>query len=123
MTGFVQGSIASLVMHALNQAFARIPYGFHTLTATLAGSVICILISVTLRFFISTIVPFEALFVGIFGLVLAELLYSFLKCIPVRDEITKQVKLYAVGTWLHMPASHRFDLKARAAVRRVIKTT
>jgi hypothetical protein len=27
------------------------------------------------------------------------------------------------GTWLHMPASHRFDLKARAAVKRGIRTT
>ena len=27
------------------------------------------------------------------------------------------------GTWLHMPASHRFDLKARAAVKRGIQTT
>ena len=27
------------------------------------------------------------------------------------------------GTWLHMPASHRFDLKARAAVKRGLLTT
>ena len=27
------------------------------------------------------------------------------------------------GTWLHMPASHRFDLKARAVVKRNIQTT
>ena len=27
------------------------------------------------------------------------------------------------GTWLHMPTSHRFDLKARAAVKRNLQTT
>jgi hypothetical protein len=31
--------------------------------------------------------------------------------------------IYKTGTWLHMPASHRFDLKARAAVKRCVRTT
>ena len=41
--------------------------------------------------------------------------YSSILCYHTYDTTT--------GTWLHMPASHRFDLKARAAVKRGILNT
>jgi len=36
---------------------------------------------------------------------------------------TKTMYHGTTGTWLHLPASHRFDLKARAAVKLGIRTT
>ena len=76
-----------------------------------------------MRTFIGTIVPFEAAFVGLLGLFCADLVFGMIKVVPVKDNRTDQIKRWALGTWLHMPASHRFDLKARADVKRVLQTT
>jgi hypothetical protein len=128
----------------MNLAFAKIPIGGHTVCACVAASVVSVLISILMRSSVNTIVPFEVLFVGIFTLIVGDILYGMIKFIPVKDKRTDQVKTWAIGryffcfilhhtrtthlhnktgTWLHMPASHRFDLKARAAVKRGIRTT
>jgi hypothetical protein len=128
----------------MNLAFAKIPIGGHTVCACVAASVVSVLISILMRSSVNTIVPFEVLFVGIFTLIVGDILYGMIKFIPVKDKRIGQVKTWAIGmifssfilhhtrtthshnktgTWLHMPASHRFDLKARAAVKRGIQTT
>jgi hypothetical protein len=128
----------------MNLAFAKIPLGGHTACACVAASAVCVLISFLMRSSLATIVPFESLFVGILGLIGGDILYGMIKFIPVKDKQTGQVKTWAIGiifssfilhhtrsshshnktgTWLHMPASHRFDLKARAAVKRSLRTT
>ena len=80
-------------------------------------------VSILLRQIFTTIVPFESLLLVLFCAPLHTVLFGMIKFIPVKDERTGQTKRWAIGTWLHMPASHRFDLKARAAVKRVLKTT
>ena len=112
-----------LCLHALNHTFAEIPIGIHTLWACIATSLVAVLLSFILRRVVSSIVPFEVVFVGILSFIFTDILYGMIKFIPVKDERTGQTKPWAIGTWLHMPASHRFDLKARAAVKRVLKTT
>jgi hypothetical protein len=127
----------------MNLAFAKIPIGGHTVCAYVASSAVYVLILMLLRSSVNTIVPFEVLFAGILGLTAMDILYGMIKFIPVRDKRTGQVKrwsigmifssfvihhirktfTYKTGTWVHMPASHRFDLKARAAVKRGIQTT
>jgi hypothetical protein len=88
-------------------------------------------------------VPFESLFCPPLSLIATDILFGMIKFIPVKDKRTGQVKRWSIGmifpsfilhhtrttlshnktgTWLHMPASHRFDLKARAAVKRGIRT-
>ena len=128
----------------MNLAFAKIPIGGHTVCACVAGSAVCVLISILMRSSVNTIVSFEALFIAILGFIASEILYAMIKFIPVKNKQTGQYKRWAIGmifssfilhhtrtthshnktgTWLHMPASHRFDLKARAAVKRGIQTT
>ena len=135
-----------LLTHALNLAFAKIPIGRHTFYAIVAVSTVCVFISLTLRNVLGTIVPFEALCIGVLALLITDILYGMVKFIPVKDERTGLTKRWAFGTfktllfsllytlkltcntqsasgtWLHMPASHRFDLKARAAVKRSLQT-
>ncbi len=106
------------------------------------------LVSILIRQVFATILPFEPLFVMNIGLFLGNVLFAMIKFIPVKDERTGQVKRWALGTnhisqisllarqehtfhthtfntgtWLHMPASHRFDPKARAAFKRAFLTT
>eukprot|EP00938_MAST-03A_sp_MAST-3A-sp1_P000489 g489.t1 len=119
----VIGFAMILLLHATNLAFAKIPIGGHTVCACVATSVILVCISVSLRSIIETITPFEALFVGILSLILCDIFFGMIKFIPVKDEQTGQTKRWAIGTWLHMPASHRFDHKARARVKRGLQTT
>eukprot|EP00938_MAST-03A_sp_MAST-3A-sp1_P000488 g488.t1 len=119
----VLGFQVIMLLHGLNLAFAKIPIGGHTVCACVASSVIAVCGSVSLRSIIETIIPFEVVFVGILTLILGDILYGMIKFIPVKDERTGQTKRWAIGTWLHMPASHRFDLKARARVKRGIQTT
>jgi hypothetical protein len=128
----------------MNLAFAKIPIGGHTVCACVAVSAVCVLISILMRSLVNTIVPFEALFIGILTFIATDILYGMIKFIPVKNKQTGQYKRWAIGmifssfilhhkrtshsqnktgTWLHMPASHRFDLKARAAVKRGIQTT
>jgi hypothetical protein len=132
------------LLHAMNLAFAKIPIGGHTVCACVAVSAVAVLISIFMRTSVNTVVPFEVLFVAIIGMIAMEILYGMIKFIPIKDKRTGQVKRWSIGmifsslilhhtrtthshnktgTWLHMPASHRFDLKARAAVRRGIRTT
>ena len=141
---------AALTLHAMNLAFAKIPLGVHTIWACLAASVVALMLSFLLRLGVSTILPFEVIIVGVLGIIVLDILYGMIKFIPVEDKRTGQTKRWAIGTlfslisdeqlifnsshfcnsttpntgtWLHMPASHRFDLKARAAVKRNIQTT
>jgi len=152
----VYSTVAVLLLHSMNLSFAKIPIGRHTVYACVALILVNVLISIVLRSSLTTIVPFEVLFLAILGFVVGEPLLGMLKFIPVKDKRTRQVKRWAIGkitlalflslslslslylslanfvtvinvykqsgTWLHMPASHRFDLKARAAVKRNIQT-
>ena len=140
---------AVLTLHATNLAFAKIPIGVHIIWACLAISLVTLMLSFLLRLGVSTILPFEQIFVGGLSFIFTDILYGMIKFIPVKDKRTGQTKRWAIGTvsssisdgpllefshfcnsttlntgtWLHMPASHRFDLKARAAVKRNIQTT
>ena len=59
---------------------------------------------------------------GILNFIVTDILFGMIKFIPVKDKRTGQTKHYGIGTFLHMPATHRFDLKARAGVKRGIQT-
>ena len=87
-----------LLLHALNLAFAKIPIGGHTACACVATSAVVVCISISLRSFFETILPFEVLFLGILGLILCDILYGMIKFIPVKDERTGQTKRWAIGT-------------------------
>ena len=139
----------NLVLHAMNLAFAKIPIGVHTVWACISGSLFPVLLSFLLRLGVSTILPFEVTIVGVLTMIVSDIVYGMIKFIPMKDKRTGQTKRWAIGTvsssisdkpllefshfcnsttlntgtWLHMPASHRFDLKARAAVKRNIQTT
>ena len=116
--------------------------------ACLAVFIVAFVFSFLFRLGVSTILPFEVIIVAILGLIVGDILYGMIKFIPVKDKRTGQTKTWAIGTfssssnsyifatiflqlydaqytgtWLHMPASHRFDLKARAAVKRGLQTT
>ncbi len=86
------------LLHALNLAFAKIPIGGHTLCACVAASAVVACVSISLRSIFETIVPFEVVFTGIFGLILMDILYGMIKFIPVKDERTGQTKHWAIGT-------------------------
>ena len=142
-------TIATLILHAINLAFAKIPLGVHTIWACLATSAVLFVLSFLLRLGVSTILPFEVTIVGVLTMIVSDILYGMIKFIPIKNKRTGQTKRWAIGiflscisdeqlylqfshfcnsttlntgTWLHMPASHRFDLKARAAVKRGVQT-
>ena len=81
----------------MNLAFAKVPIGGHTVCACVAGSAVCVLISILLRSSVNTIVPFEVLFVGTLGLILTDILYGMIKFIPVKNKRTGHVKRWAIG--------------------------
>ena len=87
-----------LVLHAMNLAFAKIPIGVHTVWACLAVSFVAIMISILLRLGVSTILPFEAIIVGVLTMIVADILYGMIKFIPVNDKRTGQTKRWAIGT-------------------------
>ena len=89
---------AILVLHAMNLAFAKIPLGVHTIWACLAVSPAFFLLSFLLRLGVSTILPFEAIIVGLLTPMLMDILYGMIKFIPVKDERTGQTKRWAIGT-------------------------
>jgi len=145
---WICSSLSVLLLHAMNLAFAKIPSGAHTVYACVALAAIVTLVSVLLRASLATIVPFEALFIGVTSCIVSDIVYGMIKFIPVKDKRTGQTKRWAIGmiclshhlssshfslqdhtlhaqtgTWLHMPASHRFNPKARGAVKRNITTT
>ena len=91
-------SLAVLILHAVNLAFAKIPVGGHTVSACVAASVITVCVSISLRSIIETIIPFEVVFVGILSLILMDILCGMIKFIPVKDERTGQTKRWAIGT-------------------------
>jgi len=86
-----------ILLHAMNLAFAKIPLGGHTVCACVAVSAVCVLISILLRSSLATIVPFEALFVGILGFIATEILFGMIKFIPVKDKRTGQYKRWSIG--------------------------
>ena len=59
---------------------------------------------------------------GTLNLIVSDILFGMIKFIPVKDKRTGQTKHHGLGTFIHMPATHRFDLKARAGVKRGIQT-
>ena len=71
---------------------------------------------------VTSIVPFEAPVAGILNFIVSEILFGMIKFIAVKDKRTGQTKYHGLGTFLHMPATHRFDLKARAGVKRGLQT-
>ena len=42
--------------------------------------------------------PFEVFFIGFVGIIFSDILYGMIKFIPVKDERTGQMKLFAIGT-------------------------
>ena len=86
------------MLHATNLAFAKIPVGGHTVCACVAASVVVMSVSVSLRSIIETIIPFEAMFVGILTPILMDILFGMIKFIPMKDERTGQTKRWAIGT-------------------------
>ena len=88
----------NLVLHAMNLAFAKIPIGVHTVWACITGSLFPVLLSFLLRLGVSTVVPFEAIVVGILGLFVVDIVYGMIKFIPVKNKITGQTKRWAIGT-------------------------
>ena len=87
----------TLLLHTMNLAFAKIPIGGHTVCACVVMSVVCVLISILMRSSVNTIVPFEVLFVGIFTLIVGDILFGMIKFIPVKNKRTGQVKTWAIG--------------------------
>ena len=92
-------TMATLVLHTLNLAFAKIPLGVHTLWSLLATSIVAFVISFLLRLGFSTIFPFEVVIVGVLAFILSEILYGMIKFIPVKDKRTGQIKRWAIGTF------------------------
>jgi hypothetical protein len=95
---YIYRSLAVIVLHATNLAFAKIPIGIHTVCACVAAAAINALTSFVLRTSLSTIVPFEALFSSILGLILMEVICGMIKFIPVKDQETGQTNRWAIGT-------------------------
>ena len=91
-------TIAVLLVHATNLAFAKIPLGLHTVYACAAVSGTAILLSFMFRAMVGSIVPFEVLFIGIINMILCDILYGMIKFIPVKDRRTGQTKRWAIGT-------------------------
>ena len=87
-----------LVLHAMNLAFAKIPIGVHTVWACLAVSLVPFLLSFLLRLGVSTILPFDAIIVGVLTVIGLDILYGMIKFIPVNDKRTGQTKRWAIGT-------------------------
>ena len=85
-------------MHAINLAFAKIPIGFHTVNACIAGSATCVLVFFLFRSMTGTIVPFELVFLGILNNIICDILYGMIKFIPVKNERTGQTKRWNIGT-------------------------
>jgi len=119
--GCVSSYMTVLLLHALNFVFAKVSVGTHSALAVLFVALVAIPLSCCLRIITGSIVAFEAVFVGAVGFLLTDILYGMLKVIPVN--IQGKTKMYNIGSWLHMPASCRFDLKTRANVKRVLHTS
>ena len=90
-------TVAVLLLHAMNLAFAKIPIGGHTVCACVAVSAVCVLISIFMRSSVNTIVPFEVLFVANLTLIAMDILYGMIKFIPVKNKRTGQVKRWSIG--------------------------
>jgi len=69
--------------------------------ACVAAAAVNVLTSFVLRTSLSTIVPFEALFSSILGLILMEVICGMIKFIPVKDQETGQTNRWAIGTIIH----------------------
>ena len=85
----------------MNLAFAKIPIGVHTVWACLAVSLVAIMISILLRLGVSTILPFEAIILGVLVPILMDILYGWIKFIPVKDKRTGRTKRWAIGIFSH----------------------
>ena len=83
----------------MNLAFANIPIGVHTVWACLAEILIGFVSSFLFRIGFSTILPFEAILVGVLGLVIGDILFGMINFIPVKDKRTGQTKRWAIGTF------------------------
>ena len=92
-------TLATLILHAMNLAFTKIPIGVHTTRACLAASFVAIMISILLRLGVSTILPFEQVVVGGLSFIVTDILYGMIKFIPVKDKRTGQTKRWAIGTF------------------------
>jgi len=122
--GIGQGILCSSLNSVMNLTFAKIPLGVHSVLSIFAASTVCVLLSLILRnLSIGTIVPFELVFISVFGILMCHILFGVFKFIPVKDQQTGRTKMYGLGTWLYMPSTHRFNLKARAAVRRSLQAS
>ena len=82
----------------MNLAFAKIPIGVHTVWAYLAVSLVVFMLSFLFRLGVSTILPFEQIFVGGLSFIFTDILFGMIKFIPVKDKRTGQTKRWAIGT-------------------------
>ena len=96
-------TISTLLLHAMNLAFAKIPIGVHTIWACLAASLVVFMLSFLLRLGVSTIFPFEIIIVGVLSFIVGDILYGMIKFIPVKDKRTGQTKRWAIGTFFSLP--------------------
>ena len=81
------------------------------------GTGVCILmISFILRQIVTTIIPFDMLFVVFPSVVLRIILFKKMKFIGVKDERTGHTTKWDISAWFR-PKSHRFSLKAIAAAK------
>ena len=85
----------------MNLAFAKIPIGVHTVWACLAASLVFVLLPFLFRLEVSTILPFEAIIVGVLTTIVGDILYGMIKFIPVKDMRTGQTKRWAIGTFFY----------------------
>ena len=84
----------------MNLAFAKIPIGVHRVLACLAAALVVFVLSFLFRLGVSTILPFEAIILGVLVPILMYILYGMIKFIPVKDKRTGQTKRWAIGTFL-----------------------
>ena len=105
--------LAVILLHALNLAFAKIPIGGHTVCAWVLVSFVCVSLSLLLRAVFKTIVPFEAINVGILSFIFTDVLFGMVKFIPVKNKVTGQTKRWAVGmaTLTLSPSLFQFSLQ------------
>ena len=74
------------ILHGINNAFAGLSYGPHSIRAIFFEGLLCSFISMLLRWSLNgSIFPFESLMLGIFGGILVDIVISVIKIVPRKD--------------------------------------
>lgn len=113
------GISAGVQFHAsmLNLEFAKVPIGLHTISATFVLGVFLCASAALLHGTIGTPQPFGFMILMVIWNTLGAFVLG-LKIIPAIDQDGEKRK-WNLGSWIYMPPKLRFDLKTRAAVKRV----